>query len=87
MDYQTAAQCRNVPIMIGIDSIQKVYGSNNNLVPSAITTLVRNVGLAFCQSATLVKVCILKMKLLIITTIQYFYLYTIIVFFFLHRNY
>lgn len=59
LDYQTAAQRHNIPIMIGIDGIQKIYGSNKNLVPSAIMSLVRNVGLAFCQSSSSLKVCIL----------------------------
>ncbi|VVC33420.1 Ubiquinone biosynthesis hydroxylase UbiH/COQ6,FAD-binding domain,Ubiquinone biosynthesis [Cinara cedri] len=55
LNYQTVVQRRNLPIMLGIDGIQKVYGSKNNLIPSAITTLVRNVGLTFCQSASLFK--------------------------------
>lgn len=66
LNYETATQRRNVPIMLGIDAIQKVYGSSNSIVPSAITTLVRNVGLSFCQSASSLKVCILSMKLMII---------------------
>lgn len=57
LDYETAAQRRNVPIMLGVDGIQKLYGSSNNFIPPAITTLVRNVGIAFCQSATSIKVC------------------------------
>lgn len=57
LNYETAAQRRNVPIMLGIDGIQKVYGSYNSFIPSAITTLGRNVGLAVCQSASLLKVC------------------------------
>jgi len=61
LNYQTAAQRRNVPIMLGVDGIQKIYGSKNNLVPPAITTLIRNVGLTICQSASIVKVCIFKM--------------------------
>lgn len=55
LNYQTAAQRRNVPIMLGVDGIQKIYGSKNNLVPPAITTLIRNVGLTICQSASIVK--------------------------------
>ncbi|KAL5239980.1 hypothetical protein ACI65C_007390 [Semiaphis heraclei] len=55
LNYQTAAQRHNVPIMLGVDSIQKVYGSENNLLPPAITTLIRNVGLTFCQSTSLIK--------------------------------
>lgn len=51
--------------MLGVDGIQKVYGSTNNLVPPAITTLVRNVGLTICQSASSIKVCVFNMKLLI----------------------
>ncbi|XP_060878425.1 ubiquinone biosynthesis monooxygenase COQ6, mitochondrial isoform X1 [Metopolophium dirhodum] len=66
LNYQTAAQRRNVPIMLGVDGIQKIYGSKSNLVPPAITTLIRNVGLTICQSASIVKVCIFKMKLMII---------------------
>jgi len=57
--------------MLGVDGIQKIYGSKNNLVPPAITTLIRNVGLTFCQSTSIVKVCIFKIKLMII------YVYTI----------
>jgi len=64
LKYETAAQRRNVPIMLGIDGIQKVYGSNNNLIPPAITTLVRNMGLAVCQSATMIKVCTKNMQLI-----------------------
>jgi len=56
LNYQTAAQRRNIPIMLGIDGIQKVYGSSNNFIPPAITTLVRNMGFAFCQSTSLIKV-------------------------------
>lgn len=66
LNYETAAQRRNVPIMLGIDAIQKVYGSSNPMVPSAITTLVRNVGLSFCQSASLLKVCILRMRCMVV---------------------
>lgn len=55
LNYQTAAQRRNIPIMLGVDGIQKICGSKNNLVPAAITTLIRNVGLSFCQSASIVK--------------------------------
>lgn len=57
LDYETAAQRRNVPIMLGVDGIQKLYGSNNSLIPPAISSLVRNVGIAFCQSASTMKVC------------------------------
>lgn len=64
LKYETEAQRRNVPIMLGVDGIQKIYGSNNNSVPPAITTLVRNIGLAFCQSATMLKVCTVNMKLI-----------------------
>jgi len=66
LNYQTAAQRHNVPIMLGVDSIQKIYGSENNLVPPAITTLIRNVGLTFCQSTSIIKVCIFKIKLKIV---------------------
>lgn len=66
LNYQTAAQRHNVPIMLGVDSIQKVYGSENNLLPPAITTLIRNVGLTFCQSTSLIKVCNFKIKLKIV---------------------
>ncbi|XP_025193787.1 ubiquinone biosynthesis monooxygenase COQ6, mitochondrial [Melanaphis sacchari] len=55
LNYETAAQRHNVPIMLGVDGIQKIYCSNNNLVPLAITTLIRNVGLSFCQSASIMK--------------------------------
>lgn len=65
LNYETAAQRRNVPIMLGVDVIQKVYGSNNNLVPPAITNLIRNVGITFCQSASIIKVCNFKMKQMI----------------------
>jgi len=60
LNYETAAQRHNVPIMLGVDAIQKIYGSSNNFVPPAITTLIRNVGLSFCQSASIIKVCIFK---------------------------
>lgn len=43
--------------MLGIDGIQKVYGSSNCIVPSAVTALIRNVGISFCQSASSLKVC------------------------------
>lgn len=56
--------------MLGIDGIQKVYGSNNSLIPSAIMAFVRNTGLAFCQSPSLLKVCIY----------YYIYLYLHIIF-------
>jgi len=46
--------------MLGVDAIQKIYGSSNNIVPPAITTLIRNVGLSFCQSASIIKVGIFK---------------------------
>lgn len=51
--------------MLGVDGIQKIYGSKNNLVPPAIITLIRNVGLTFCQSVSIVKVCIFMMKLMV----------------------
>jgi len=57
LNYESAAQRRNVPIMLGIDGIQKVFGSNNTLIPSTITALVRNAGLSFGQSTSLIKVC------------------------------
>lgn len=80
LNYETAAQRRNVPIMLGIDGIQKVYGSTNNMVPSAITTLVRNVGLSFCQSASLLKVCVFKIKLMNVTFKYIFILKSIVLF-------
>lgn len=78
LNYQTAAQRRNVPIMLGVDSIQKVYGSNNSLVPSAITKLVRNVGLTVCQSVSSIKVCIFNIKLLIVN-MTYNLLYCVLI--------
>lgn len=59
LNYETAAQRHNLPVMLGVDGIQKVYGSNNCLIPPALTTLVRNVGIAFCQSAKPMKVCVI----------------------------
>ncbi|XP_060834424.1 ubiquinone biosynthesis monooxygenase COQ6, mitochondrial [Rhopalosiphum padi] len=55
LNYETAAQRHNVPIMLGVDGIQKIYGSHNNVVPLAITTLIRNVGLSVCHSASIIK--------------------------------
>jgi hypothetical protein len=63
LNYETAAQRHNVPIMLGVDGIQKIYGSHNNVVPLAITTLIRNVGLSVCHSASIIKVSIFMMRL------------------------
>lgn len=60
LNYQTAAQRHNVPFMLGVDGIQKIYGNNNNMMPFAITSLVRNMGFAVCQSVSSMRVCILK---------------------------
>lgn len=82
LKYETAAQRRNIPIMLGINGIQKVYGSNNNLIPPAVTSLVRNMGLTFCQSATLMKVCVCCLKLM------HYYLYKLLILFlFSNRKY
>jgi len=64
--------------MLGIDSIQKVYGSNHSLIPPAITALVRNAGLAFCQSASSMKVCIQNTELII--TLHLYIIFTFILF-------
>lgn len=61
LNYQTAAQRHNVPFMLGIDGIQKVYG-NNNLMPFAISALVRNMGFVVCQSVSSMKVCCTNFK-------------------------
>lgn len=75
LQYQTAAQRRNVPIMIGIDGIQKVYGSNNTFVPPAFTTLIRNLGFTVCQSASLMKVNIKNIKINYIFQLFIIYLF------------
>ncbi|XP_050539759.1 ubiquinone biosynthesis monooxygenase COQ6, mitochondrial [Daktulosphaira vitifoliae] len=55
LQYESNAQAQNIPIMIGIDGIQKIYGSHNSLIPNSILTFGRNLGLTFCQSASLLK--------------------------------
>lgn len=78
LNYETAAQRRNVPIMLGVDGIQKLYGSSNNFIPPAFMKLVRDVGIAFCQSASSMKVC----KIQNLNYIMHIYLNVL----FLNRN-
>lgn len=66
LNYQTSAQRHNIPFMLGVDGIQKIYGNNNSMMPFAITALVRNIGFSVCQSISPLKVCILKFILIYI---------------------